>query len=81
MIHLGFIHDFTDYARGVNADLKVLEAFRSALKGTQKVFIGKCLIFEFRPGFYIWNSIFTFPESGNLIFGWEFKSGPFLFGT
>ena len=36
VIHLAFIHDFSDYARGTTADKVALEAISNALAGTHK---------------------------------------------
>lgn len=40
VIHLGFIHDWAKFDESVQIDLKVLEAFKRALAGSNKIFIG-----------------------------------------
>jgi nucleoside-diphosphate-sugar epimerase len=40
VIHLAYMHDFTDITRGGTADLKAVEVFADILKNTDKPFIG-----------------------------------------
>lgn len=40
VVHLGFIHDFTNFGKSLEVDLAAIKAMGSALKGTNKPFVG-----------------------------------------
>ncbi|KAI9097076.1 NAD-dependent epimerase/dehydratase [Phlyctochytrium arcticum] len=47
VIHLGFVHDFTNYAAGIKTDLDAIQAIGEAIQGTGKPFIGTSAVSGF----------------------------------